>query len=159
MNKIRRIAFTTATVTLLGGFAVPDVSAQTVKNCACVLPSGGPASPVGTVTGVVGQVMISQPDGFVPAEVGGNIELGSKLIIGPQSRAVVAFGPNCPINIIPENIDLSILPENGNACVRLSQIDEANQLEDPNVTPAQAGLLGGMATGAAAGAVAAAISK
>jgi len=88
-------------------------------NCACSLNTDARLS-AGSITAVKGDVLVSGQQGFKVAESGTRLGLGSRVMVGPQSEAMISFGQNCSLRI-KQNSDVAIVKQSGNMCVQVSQ--------------------------------------
>ena len=105
---------------VLAGFAIPSTSlAQSTESCLCLVPDRGDGQPIGTVLEAIGQVQVSQASGFNPAAAGTGLNRGDRIIVGPQSNALISVLPDCR-RVIPANTDVVLDPIEPNICVRLS---------------------------------------
>lgn len=100
--------------------ATPSVSfAQSTENCLCIVPDRGGGQPIGSVLEAIGQVQVSQAAGFNPASAGTSLNRGDRIIVGPQSNALISVLPDCR-RAIPANTDVILDPIEPNICVRFS---------------------------------------
>ena len=100
--------------------AIPSVSyAQSTEDCLCLVPDRRDGQPIGTVLEAIGQVQVSQAAGFDPASAGTSLNRGDRIIVGPQSNALISVLPDCR-RVIPANTDVVLDPVEPNICVRLS---------------------------------------
>ena len=105
---------------ILACSAIPSVSyAQSTEDCLCLVPDRRDGQPIGTVLEAIGQVQVSQAAGFDPAAAGTSLNRGDRIIVGPQSNALISILPDCR-RVIPANTDVVLDPVEPNICVRLS---------------------------------------
>lgn len=112
------------------------VSASAQATCQCQLPMPLDGSSVGQLLGVQGEVLISQPAGYVPAASGSSLAPGSRVVVG-NGAAQLSFGGGCNI-ALPANSNLTLVPVEGGICV-------AVEVEAPSpVVEASSGGSGGL---------------
>ncbi|MEX3011467.1 hypothetical protein [Hoeflea sp. TYP-13] len=163
MYTSKMIAITSAALVLMGNFGMPSAAAQSATDCSCIIQSGADARSVGVIQSVVGQVLVSQADGFSQANAGTQLTPGSRMIVGPQSRALVNIGSGCEFGLVTENLDLSLEPQDGNICVRVTKAEptpttEPTEAQQTERNAKVAAVLAGVGAGAAVGLLTLAIS-
>lgn len=84
-----------------------------------MVPVGPAGQPIGSITGAVGQVQVSQATGFGAGGAGTPLQLGTQIIVGPQSNASISVGASCNLQI-QQNTDVVLEPLNGDICVRVT---------------------------------------
>lgn len=124
LKSIHRVLAVSATVAAIGIVAPAGALAQTAGDCACVVPAGPDGQPIGSITGAAGQVQVSQAAGFGSGGAGTPLQLGTQIIVGPQSSASISVGTSCNLQI-QQNSDVVLEALNGDICVRVS--DTAGQ--------------------------------
>jgi len=103
---------------MASGMTVPTV-AFAQADCACIVPAGPDGLPTGSITGASGQVQVSQTTGFAPGGAGSPLQVGSQVIVGPQSSASISVGGSCNLQI-QQNSDVVLEALDGDICVRVS---------------------------------------
>ncbi len=149
---MKRIAAVCGLAVAIGSTAFSGAFAQATNECTCLLPPGPEGQSLGTIESFEGNVQVSQPAGFTGAAAGMEVTRGTRIIVGPGSRAVLDLGANCR-RTIEENRDVEIDPLNTNICVKI--IDPATG----EVASAGNNVVGGVAAAAAVGGVAALIAN
>ncbi len=92
--------------------AVPVV-AEDVP-CACAT-SG--TDVLATLTEVSGQVLVSTPSGFLPAEAGVSLSQDSRVLSGPDAAATVTMGASCSVTLAASS-RLSVEEVDGAMCLK-----------------------------------------
>ena len=115
MRFLRLLALFAA-VTLAWSLTPVSSFAQSNGECLCTVPAGAASQPVGTIVNAIGQVQVSQAVGFTPGTTGTELFRGNRIIVGPQSNALITVGATCRLRI-PENNDIVLEPVDGNICV------------------------------------------
>src|SRR5436190_17775614 len=82
-------------------------SALLAQGCACAAPIV-PGQAPGVLTGIEGSVAISGPANFTPVTVPAPLTVGSGLIIGPDGKASISFGPSCQHVVVPGSATVSV---------------------------------------------------
>jgi len=93
-------------------------SAAAQQACVCTLPLAQVGAPVGNVTSVKGDVLASHTAGYAPATPALPLSVGSRLMVGPNSSAEVAFGNQCRVRV-QGNSTLKVDPINSGVCIHL----------------------------------------
>lgn len=89
------------------------------QECGCSLPPTAAGVQLGEVRSATGNVMASMPSGFGAAENGTALFVGSRVLVGPNSNASLAFGGGCSLGI-PQNSTVEIAPAGSAICVAVS---------------------------------------
>jgi hypothetical protein len=92
--------------------------------------------------------MVSGQSGFVPAEAGSSISVGSQVIVGQGSQATFSVG-SCHMQL-KENSAVTFVKAGGQMCVRLSE-GSATAVSQISPVAIGAGVAGIAAIAAAAG--------
>ncbi|MER9443608.1 hypothetical protein NKI79_19885 [Mesorhizobium sp. M0340] len=146
MNLVVKSAL--AGVVVLAGFAPVSSFAQD-GSCTCATAYQG-ASPIGSIGNVKGDVMISQVAGYGPAQAGGALDFGSRVVVGPKGAASVHVG-GCNLSV-PANSTLDISRVENKICLNVLGSEQTAQTGNTNndnndKTPLY--IFGGMAGAAA----------
>lgn len=86
-------------------------------SCGCATAYRGPGNPVGSIRQVTGDVAVSQAAGYDSAKVGGALDFGSRVVVGPKGAAVVQSG-GCKVNV-PANSSLDISRVGDKVCLKV----------------------------------------
>ncbi|MER9120470.1 hypothetical protein NKH93_28375 [Mesorhizobium sp. M0954] len=145
MNEMLRSALVGLVV--LAGFAPLSSFAQDAS-CTCATAYQG-ANPIGSIGNINGDVMVSQVAGYGPAQAGGALDFGSRVVVGGKGSASVRVG-GCNLSV-PANSTLDISRVEDKICLNVlgsektAQTGNANGNNNNN-TPLF--IFGGMALGA-----------
>ncbi|MER9234972.1 hypothetical protein NKI56_23215 [Mesorhizobium sp. M0622] len=133
-------------VALLGFTPVSSFAQD--ASCTCATAYQG-ASPIGSLGHVNGDVMISQVAGYGPAQAGGALDFGSRVVVGAKGSASVNVG-GCNLSV-PANSTLDISRVENKICLNVLGSEQTAQTGNStgtsnNNTPLF--IFGGMALGA-----------
>jgi len=109
---------------VLGAVVGKSAFAEEQDTCSCLVPNGGAGSVAASIESMTGTVMVSRPAGFTLAEKGVELGVGSRVIVGARSEAVISAGTTCRL-AVPENTDVSLMPQEDAICVKLHKPLEA----------------------------------
>ncbi|MER8772044.1 hypothetical protein NKI01_25000 [Mesorhizobium sp. M0815] len=143
MNLVLKSAL--AGVVVLAGFAPVSSFAQD-GSCTCATAYTG-VNPIGSIGNVNGDVMISQVAGYGPAQAGGALDFGSRVVVGGKGSASVKVG-SCNLSV-PANSTLDISRVDNKICLNVLGSEHTAQTgggSTTNYTPAI--VFGGVALGA-----------
>ncbi|TIT21308.1 MAG: hypothetical protein E5W81_00585 [Mesorhizobium sp.] len=143
MNPVVKSAL--AGVVALAGFAPVQSFAQDAS-CTCATAYQG-VGPIGSIGHVDGDVMISQVAGYGPAQAGGALDFGSRVVVGGKGSASVHVG-GCNLSV-PANSTLDISRVENKICLNVLGSEQTAQTggsNNNNNTPLY--IFGGMALGA-----------
>ncbi|MER9228552.1 hypothetical protein NKI39_23515 [Mesorhizobium sp. M0664] len=145
MNLVLKSAL--AGVVVLAGFAPVSSFAQD-GSCTCATAYNG-GNPIGSLGSVNGDVMISQVAGYGPAQAGGALDFGSRIVVGAKGSASVNVG-SCNLSV-PANSTLDISRAGNKICLNVLGSEHTAQTGNStgtsnNNTPLF--IFGGMALGA-----------
>lgn len=117
-NLLRAIAGTAFIIASLGS---GTSSLAQGLDCQCVLPLNAfpSAGPIGQLTEISGNVMLTGPAGPVPAMSGAPLRVGDQITVGPQSSASFLVG-NCALRLSAQT-EMNLVPFNGNLCVAVAE--------------------------------------
>lgn len=104
-----------AGVVVLAGFAPVSSFAQD-GSCTCATAYNG-VNPIGSLGSVNGDVMISQVAGYGPAQAGGALDFGSRVVVGAKGSASVQVG-GCNVSV-PANSTLDISRVENKICLNV----------------------------------------
>lgn len=146
MNLVVKSALAGSIV--LAGFAPVSSFAQD-GSCTCATAYMG-VSPIGSLRNVNGDVMISQVAGYGPAQAGGALDFGSRVVVGGKGSASVNVG-SCNLSV-PANSTLDISRVENKICLNVLGSEHTAQAantsnNNDNKTPLY--IFGGMAGAAA----------
>ncbi|MER8731802.1 hypothetical protein NKH28_18480 [Mesorhizobium sp. M1227] len=143
MNLVLKSAL--AGVVALAGFAPVSSFAQD-GSCTCAAAYNG-VNPIGSLGSVNGDVMISQVAGYGPAQAGGALDFGSRVVVGSKGSASVQVG-GCNVSV-PANSTLDISRVENKICLNVLGSEKTAQTGNTNSTNYTPALIfGGMALGA-----------
>ncbi|MER9061652.1 hypothetical protein [Mesorhizobium sp. M0698] len=143
MNLVLKSAL--AGVVVLAGFAPVSSFAQD-GSCTCATAYNG-VNPIGSLGSVNGDVMISQVAGYGPAQAGGALDFGSRVVVGSKGSASVQVG-GCNVSV-PANSTLDISRVENKICLNVLGSEKTAQTGNTNGTNYTPALIfGGMALGA-----------
>ncbi|MER8867821.1 hypothetical protein NKI19_29685 [Mesorhizobium sp. M0751] len=144
MSVVLRSAL--AGVVMLAGFAPVSSFAQDAS-CTCATAYNG-VNPIGTFGRVNGDVMISQVAGYGPAQAGGALDFGSRVVVGDKGSALVQVG-GCNLSV-PANSTLDISRVENKICLNVLGSEKTAQTQNSNNNNSKVPLIifGGMALGA-----------
>ncbi|MER9200811.1 hypothetical protein NKH74_16575 [Mesorhizobium sp. M0933] len=143
MNLVLKSAL--AGVVALAGFAPVSSFAQD-GSCTCATAYNG-VNPIGSLGSVNGDVMISQVAGYGPAQAGGALDFGSRVVVGSKGSASVQVG-GCNVSV-PANSTLDISRVENKICLNVLGSEKTAQTGNTNSTNYTPALIfGGMALGA-----------
>ncbi|MER9431588.1 hypothetical protein NKI82_20065 [Mesorhizobium sp. M0482] len=143
MNLVLKSAL--AGVVVLAGFAPVSSFAQD-GSCTCATAYNG-VNPIGSLGSVNGDVMISQVAGYGPAQAGGALDFGSRVVVGSKGSASVQVG-GCNLSV-PANSTLDISRVENKICLNVLGSEKTAQTGNTNSTNYTPALIfGGMALGA-----------
>ncbi|MER9890682.1 hypothetical protein NKJ40_01035 [Mesorhizobium sp. M0119] len=143
MNLVLKSAL--AGVVVLAGFAPVSSFAQD-GSCTCATAYNG-VNPIGSLGSVNGDVMISQVAGYGPAQPGGALDFGSRVVVGSKGSASVQVG-GCNLSV-PANSTLDISRVENKICLNVLGSEKTAQTGNTNSTNYTPALIfGGMALGA-----------
>jgi len=108
--------------------SVPATAEGQGPACACLVSSAG------TIESSKGDVLLSLRTGFSAAQPGAVLAAGSRLIVGPMSQAIVAFGSGCQLTI-DANTTLEAKPESGRICVRVKDEKSPELAQQTTINP------------------------
>ncbi|WP_376705414.1 hypothetical protein RQ479_13230 [Mesorhizobium sp. ISC25] len=143
MNPVVKSAL--AGVVALAGFGPVPSFAQDAS-CTCATAYQG-VGPIGSIGHVDGDVMISQVAGYGPAQAGGALDFGSRVVVGGKGSASVHVG-GCNLSV-PTNSTLDISRVENKICLNVlgsEQTAQTGGANNNNNTPLY--IFGGMALGA-----------
>lgn len=100
-------------VACLSGFAAVSATQAADLSCTCNLPG---RTAVGEVTAVTGSVSLVSRGGAPRVVVGTAVPAGSRVVVGPESGATVAFSRECVVTL-PPNSDLVVTGGSSGLCV------------------------------------------
>ncbi|MER8689013.1 MULTISPECIES: hypothetical protein [unclassified Mesorhizobium] len=143
MNLVVKSAL--AGFVVLAGFAPVSSFAQD-GSCTCATAYTG-VNPIGSIGNVNGDVMISQVAGYGPAQAGGALDFGSRVVVGGKGSASVNVG-SCNLSV-PANSTLDISRVENKICLNVLGSEKTAQTDNSNndnKTPLI--IFGGMALGA-----------
>ncbi|MER9419170.1 hypothetical protein NKI95_24955 [Mesorhizobium sp. M0306] len=143
MNPVVKSAL--AGVVALAGFTPVQSFAQDAS-CTCATAYQG-VGPIGSIGHVDGDVMISQVAGYGPAQAGGALDFGSRVVVGGKGSASVHVG-GCNLSV-PANSTLDISRVENKICLNVLGSEQTAQTggsNNNNNTPLY--IFGGMALGA-----------
>ncbi|MER8461009.1 hypothetical protein NKH82_28970 [Mesorhizobium sp. M0915] len=117
-------------------------------SCTCATAYQG-ANPIGSIGHVNGNVMVSQVAGYGPAQAGGALDFGSRVVVGAKGSASVNVG-GCNVSV-PANSTLDISRVEDKICLNVLGSEHTAQTGNStgtsnNNTPLF--IFGGMALGA-----------
>jgi len=141
-------------------------AAQEAPICACSVPMTVGAAPLGSLTEVNGNVMVTQAAGYVAAEEGTGLWPGSRVVLGADASATLRVGKDCALDL-PANSTATLLATGQQLCVQVAApltTARSSTLVSPQTTYGQTGqtpprddlplaLFGTAAAGAAIGAL------
>lgn len=144
MNLVVKSAL--AGVVVLAGFAPVSSFAQD-GSCTCATAYSG-VNPIGSLDRVNGDVMISQVAGYGPAQAGGALDFGSRVVVGAKGSAAVRVG-GCNLSV-PANSTLDISRVENKICLNVLGSEKTAQTDNTNNNNDKTPLFifGGMALGA-----------
>ncbi|MER8504119.1 hypothetical protein [Mesorhizobium sp. M0204] len=131
-------------VALVGLAPVSSFAQDT--SCTCETAYQG-VNPIGSLGRVNGDVMISQVAGYGPAQAGGALDFGSRVVVGAKGSASVQVG-GCNLSV-PANSTLDISRVENKICLNVLGSEKTAQTGNTNTnnnTPLF--IFGGMALGA-----------
>ncbi|MER9651759.1 hypothetical protein [Mesorhizobium sp. M0199] len=143
MNLVVKSAL--AGFVVLAGFAPVSSFAQDAS-CTCATAYTD-VNPIGSIGSVNGDVMISQVAGYGPAQAGGALDFGSRVVVGGKGSASVNVG-SCNLSV-PANSTLDISRVENKICLNVLGSEKTAQTDNSNndnKTPLI--IFGGMAAGA-----------
>ncbi|MER9051665.1 hypothetical protein NKH89_31310 [Mesorhizobium sp. M0923] len=145
MNLIVKSAL--AGFVVLAGFAPVSSFAQD-GSCTCATAYTG-VNPIGSIGNVNGDVMVSQVAGYRPAQAGGALDFGSRVVVGGKGSASVNVG-SCNLSV-PANSTLDISRVENKICLNVLGSEHTAQTGNStgasnNNTPLF--IFGGLALGA-----------
>ncbi|MER8823826.1 hypothetical protein NKH70_29330 [Mesorhizobium sp. M0991] len=144
MNQMLRSALVGV---VLAGFAPVSSFAQDAS-CTCTTAYQG-ANPIGSIGNVNGDVMVSQVAGYGPAQSGGALDFGSRVVVGGKGSASVRVG-GCNLSV-PANSTLDISRVENKICLNVLGSEKTAQTgnaNDNNNDKTPLFIFGGMALGA-----------
>lgn len=109
------------------GFSPVESFAQDAS-CGCATAYRGPGSPIGSITQVKGNVVVSQATGYDTAKVGGGLDFGSRVVVGPKGLAVVKAG-GCNVSV-RANSSLDISRVGDKVCLRVLGSEQTAAVPD-----------------------------
>ncbi|MER8453923.1 hypothetical protein NKJ46_30225 [Mesorhizobium sp. M0166] len=117
-------------------------------SCTCATAYQG-VNPIGSIKRVNGNVMVSQVAGYGPAQAGGALDFGSRVVVGAKGSASVNVG-GCNVSV-PANSTLDISRVENKICLNVLGSEHTAQAGNStgnsnNNTPLF--IFGGMALGA-----------
>ncbi|MER8680389.1 hypothetical protein [Mesorhizobium sp. M1405] len=115
-------------------------------SCTCATAYSG-VNPIGSLGHVNGDVMVSQVAGYGPAQAGGALDFGSRVVVGAKGSASVNVG-GCNVSV-PANSTLDISRIENKICLNVLGSEHTAQTDNTNNknnTPLF--IFGGMALGA-----------
>ncbi|MER8399958.1 hypothetical protein [Mesorhizobium sp. M1348] len=143
MNLVVKSAL--AGLVVLAGFAPVSSFAQD-GSCTCATAYTG-VNPIGSIGSINGDVMVSQVAGYGPAQAGGALDFGSRVVVGGKGSASVNVG-SCNLSV-PANSTLDISRVENKICLNVLGSEKTAQTDNSNndnKTPLI--IFGGMALGA-----------
>ncbi|MER8509606.1 hypothetical protein NKH91_13165 [Mesorhizobium sp. M0894] len=145
MNLVVKSAL--AGIVVLAGFAPVSSFAQD-GSCTCATAYQG-VNPIGSIGNVNGNVMVSQVAGYGPAQAGGALDFGSRVVVGSKGSASVNVG-SCNLSV-PANSTLDISRVENKICLNVLGSEHTAQTGNStgasnNNTPLF--IFGGLALGA-----------
>ena len=99
------------------------------QECGCSLPQTAAGVQLGEVRSATGSVMASLPSGFGAAGNGTALFVGSRVMVGPNSNASLAFGGGCSLGV-PQNSTVEIAPAGSAICVSVRSEEAGVPTED-----------------------------
>ncbi|RWE64187.1 hypothetical protein [Mesorhizobium sp.] len=144
MNLIVKSALVGLVASL--GFAPASSFAQDAS-CTCATAYQG-INPIGSIGRINGDVMVSQVAGYGPAQSGGALDFGSRVVVGGKGSASVRVG-GCNLSV-PANSTLDISRVDNKICLNVlgsEQTAQADSSNNDDRTPLY--IFGGMAGAAA----------
>ncbi|MFA6031723.1 MAG: hypothetical protein WC889_02350 [Myxococcota bacterium] len=114
MNPIVKSAL--AGLVVFVGLGAASAFAQD-SSCTCATAYRGPGLPVGSISQVTGDVVMSQVAGYDSAKPGNALSLGSRVVVGPKGSALVQAG-GCSL-AVPANSSLDISRVGNNICLKV----------------------------------------
>ncbi|MER9791297.1 hypothetical protein [Mesorhizobium sp. M0213] len=144
MNLVLKSAL--AGVLVLAGFTPVSSFAQD-GSCTCATAYTG-VNPIGSIGNVNGSVMVSQVAGYGPAQAGGDLDFGSRIVVGARGSASVNVG-GCNLSV-PANSTLDISRVENKICLNVLGSEHTAQTGNSTGVSNNAPLFifGGMALGA-----------
>lgn len=96
------------------------VFAQPAADCQCVVPvaAGGVQAPVGQMTSVAGNVLVTGAAGPRAAEPGSTLQIGDQVTVGPQSSASLSVS-GCDLQLAAQS-EANLIMSDGNMCVAVA---------------------------------------
>lgn len=116
--QMKRVFLSGLVACMAVGMMAQGALAQSADECTCLIPPGPEGQSLGSIESVEGQVLVSQNAGFDSATAGQPVLRGTRIIVGPQSQAVLNLGTDCR-RTIEENQDVELDPLDGNICVKI----------------------------------------
>lgn len=95
----------------------PVASFAQDASCGCTTAYRGLGNPVGSISQVKGDVVVSQTAGYDTAKVGGTLDFGSRVVVGPKGMATVRAG-GCNVKV-PANSSLDISRLGDKVCLKI----------------------------------------
>jgi hypothetical protein len=95
--------------------AAPNCSALLKQGCTCAIPLGAEADPIGSLTNIKGDVLVSGAGGFTPITAAVPVKVGDSIIVPTGGHAVFVAGSSCNRDL-PSESNLVIRDIGGCAC-------------------------------------------
>jgi hypothetical protein len=106
--------------------SVSVAAAQDAPACACAVPMTVGSAPLGSLTEVNGNVMVTQAAGYVAAQEGTGLLPGSRVVLGSDASATLRIGEDCSLDLLP-NSTATLLSTDQQLCVQLATPQTAAQ--------------------------------
>jgi hypothetical protein len=126
--------------TFLALVTIAPGNASAEDACACTAPIPTGSSPLGSLTSVTGNVLVTEDSGYVPAEVGAGLHAGSRVILGSESMATMQVGKGCTVPL-SQNSSATLVIADQQLCVQVTTPQSAaatQTLVSPETTYGQA---------------------
>ena len=94
-------------------------AAQEAPICACSVPMTVGAAPLGSLTEVNGNVMVTQAAGYVAAQEGTGLLPGSRVVLGADASATLRVGQDCALDLLA-NSTATLLASGEQLCVQVA---------------------------------------
>jgi hypothetical protein len=98
---------------------VSFAAAQEAPTCACAVPMTVGSAPLGSLTDVNGNVMVTQAAGYVAAQEGAGLQAGSRVVLGADASATLRVGQGCTLDLLP-NSSATLLAMDQQLCVQVA---------------------------------------
>lgn len=101
---------------LLAAGVVTHALPVVAEDVPCTCATSG-TDVLATLTEVSGQVLVSTPSGFLPAEAGVSLTQDSRVLSGPDAAATVTMGASCSVTMAASS-RLSVEEVDGAMCLK-----------------------------------------